>query len=293
MNSLVLQTDFGLVDGAVSAMQGVAKQVHPELEIFNLTHEIPQYDIWSASYRLIQTVGYWPEGTVFVSVVDPGVGSNRRSIAIETHNQQYVITPDNGSLSHLIHAGLVKRAFDIDEVNSRLPQSEESHTFHGRDIYAYNGARLASGETTIEKIGQEIAIDSLVMYDIQDPVVNQGVIHGNVDILDIRFGSLWTNISLELLREQGIDRGYYVLVKIANGDQAVYQNVLKFVRSFAEVSIGEPLVYVNSLTNLAVAINQDSFSNVYNVGYGGEWNIVIKKITKEQFSLFEIDPLEE
>ena len=82
--ALILQTDFGTADGAVSAMYGVAFSVDPELKIFDLTHEIPQYDIWEASYRLIQTVSYWPKGSVFVSVVDPGVGSTRRSIAVET-----------------------------------------------------------------------------------------------------------------------------------------------------------------------------------------------------------------
>lgn len=286
MNLLVLQTDFGLVDGAVSAMKGVAKQVHPQLEIFDLTHDIPQYDIWSASYRLIQTVNYWPKHTVFVSVVDPGVGSARRSIVVETKDEHYVITPDNGSLSHLYHEGNINRAFVIDEVKSRLPHSQESHTFHGRDIYAYNGARLASGEVTVEELGQEIELESLVTFDIENPVVQGRTIRGKIDILDIRFGSLWTNIPLGLLQELDIHRGDYVLVKILHKEQSVYQNMLPFVRSFAEVTLGQPLVYVNSLVNLGVAVNQDSFSALYHIGYGDEWNITIRKITKEQLALF-------
>ena len=88
-NALVLQSDFGTADGAVSAMYGVAVGVSPELRICDLTHEIPQYDIWEASYRLIQTIAYWPEGTVFVSVVDPGVGSERRSIVVRTKGGRY------------------------------------------------------------------------------------------------------------------------------------------------------------------------------------------------------------
>lgn len=286
MNLLVLQTDFGLVDGAVSAMKGVAKQVHPELEIFDLTHDIPQYDIWSASYRLIQTVNYWPKGTVFVSVVDPGVGSSRRSIALETKDGHYVITPDNGTISHLYHEENINRAFAIDEVKSRLPHSQESHTFHGRDIYAYNGARLASGEVTVEELGQEIEIESLIIDEIENPVVKGNTIHGKIDILDIRFGSLWSNIPLELLQEQDIHRGDHILVEILHHDQSVYQNILPFVRSFAEVTLGQPLVYVNSLVNLGVAVNQDSFSALYHIGYGEEWNITIRKITKEQLALF-------
>lgn len=286
MNLLVLQTDFGLVDGAVSAMKGVAKQVHPKLEIFDLTHDIPQYDIWSASYRLIQTVNYWPKGTVFVSVVDPGVGSSRRSIALETKDGHYVITPDNGTISHLYHEENINRAFAIDEVKSRLPHSQESHTFHGRDIYAYNGARLASGEVTVEELGQEIEIESLIIDEIENPVIKGNTIHGKIDILDIRFGSLWSNIPLELLQEQDIHRGDHILVEILHHDQSVYQNILPFVRSFAEVTLGQPLVYVNSLVNLGVAVNQDSFSALYHIGYGEEWNITIRKITKEQLALF-------
>ena len=101
---LIIQTDFGTADGAVCAMYGVSYGVDPELRITDLTHDIPQYDIWEASYRLIQTVNYWPEGSVFVSVVDPGVGSTRRSIVAKTTTGQYIVTPDNGTLTlSLIH----------------------------------------------------------------------------------------------------------------------------------------------------------------------------------------------
>jgi S-adenosylmethionine hydrolase len=94
--ALVFQSDFGVSDGAVSAMYGVAFKVEASLRIFDLTHDIPQYDIWEASYRLVQTVGYWPAGTVFVSVVDPGVGSTRRSVVVRTLSGQYIVTPTTG-----------------------------------------------------------------------------------------------------------------------------------------------------------------------------------------------------
>ena len=286
MNALVLQTDFGLVDGAVSAMYGVAKQVHPQLEIFDLTHDIPQYDIWSASYRLIQTVNYWPKGTVFVSVVDPGVGSHRRSIAVKTTNGQYIITPDNGTLSHLIDQGEIIEARNIDEVKSRLPHSQESHTFHGRDIYAYNGARLAAGEVTFEQLGEVIEVSSLETLTVATAKVEAGALLGTVDILDIRFGSLWTNIPLELVKEQGIVNGDWLFVSISHHQQRVYQNVMQYVRSFAQVEIGQPLVYVNSLNNLGVAVNQDSFSKLYHIEYGSDWEIKIQKVNPEAAQLF-------
>lgn len=97
LKHVVLQTDFGLSDGAVSAMYGVAKSVDPSVQIFDLTHDISPYNIWEASYRLYQTISYWPEETVFVSVVDPGVGTERLSVVVKTNANQYIVTPDNGT----------------------------------------------------------------------------------------------------------------------------------------------------------------------------------------------------
>ena len=96
---VVFQSDFGLKDGAVSAMKGVAMGVSTDLKLFDLTHEIPAYNIWEAAYRLEQTVPYWPAGTVFVSVVDPGVGTTRKSVVLKTKTGQYIVTPYNGTLT--------------------------------------------------------------------------------------------------------------------------------------------------------------------------------------------------
>ena len=118
-NMLVLQTDFGLQDGAVAAMYGVALGVNPELRVFNLTHEIETYNIWNASYRLVQTLQYWPEGTVFVSVVDPGVGSERKSVVAKTKDGKYIVTPNNGTLTH-IHLNIgIDESREIDETKTR------------------------------------------------------------------------------------------------------------------------------------------------------------------------------
>jgi S-adenosylmethionine hydrolase len=100
---LVFQTDFTYKEGAVCAMYGVVKSVDRELEIMDGTHEIPQYDIWSASYRLFQSMCFWPQGTIFVSVVDPGVGTPRKACIAKTADGYYVVTPDNGTLTHLKH----------------------------------------------------------------------------------------------------------------------------------------------------------------------------------------------
>ena len=161
-NLLVLQSDFGLVDGAVSAMVGVALQEEPTLGIHNLTHDITPYNIFEASYRLFQTVEFWPEKTTFVSVVDPGVGSKRKSVVALTKNNQYIVTPDNGTLSYLKNHVGIKAIREISEVENRRKNTEFSYTFHGRDVYAYTGAKLASGHISFEEVGPELSIDRIV-----------------------------------------------------------------------------------------------------------------------------------
>ena len=277
MKPLVLQSDFGHADGAVSAMYGVAVGVCDALKIYDLTHDIPQYDIWEASYRLIQTVRYWPEGTVFVSVVDPGVGSRRRCVVARTASGQYIITPDNGTLTHVKRMMGISQAREIDERVNRLPDSGESYTFHGRDIFAFTGARLAAGVIPFEGVGPAVDVDSLVELPVLEPRCEGDVITGTIDVLDVRFGSLWTNIGRELFGRLHIPYGSRVEATISNGKQTLYKNIIVFARSFAEVNVGEPLLYVNSLDCLAVAINQGSFARAYNIGTGLQWHISLRK----------------
>lgn len=277
-NFLVLQTDFGLADGAVSAMQGVAYTVAPNLTISHLTHDIEPYNIYDASYRLLQTVNYWPAGTVFVSVVDPGVGSSRRSIVAKTKNGQYVVTPDNGSLAHIAKFVGLEAVKEIDEAINRLPHSEKSHTFHGRDVYVYNGAMLAKDEEYFDQLEHEVPTDEIVPLEISEPYLEDETIHGVIDILDIRFGSLWTNIPVDMVEKADIQTGDTISVQIYHQGIKKYDNQLLFGHSFADVAVGETVAYINSLINLAVAINQQNFSETYNIGTGNDWHIQIKKI---------------
>lgn len=276
MNHLVFQTDFGLVDGAVSAMYGVAYSVHPQLNIHDLTHDITPYNIWEASYRLIQTIRYWPQGTVFVSVVDPGVGSDRKSVVVKTASGHYIVTPDNGTLTHVIRFDGIEKVREIDENVNRLPRSGESYTFHGRDVYAYTGARLASGIIDFAEVGPLRDTDSLVRLPIIEPRLDGHAVCGTIDVLDVRFGSLWTNIPRTLFLQTGIQYGDRVSITIENDTRCVYRNIILFARSFADVYVGEALAYVNSLDCVAVAINQGSFARAYNIGTGNSWRIRIE-----------------
>ena len=278
MNPLIFQTDFGAQDGAVSAMYGVAYSACPLLRVFDLTHEIEPYNIWDASYRLVQTVPYWPENSVFVSVVDPGVGSSRRSIAVRTKNGRYIVTPDNGTLTHVKRSIGIAEARVIDETVNRLKGSEESYTFYGRDVYAYTGARLAADLLPFEDVGPAVDPDSVVELPTMPPQEGEGFVTGTIDVLDVRFGSLWTNIPRDMFRKLGIQHGQRVQITIQNDTRTLYRNSIQYARSFAEVYVGEPLLYVNSLDCMAVAINQGSFAKAYSIGTGIHWKISFKKV---------------
>lgn len=278
-NLLVLQSDFGLVDGAVSAMIGVALQESRDLVVHNLTHDITPYNIFEGSYRLFQTVEYWPEGTTFVSVVDPGVGSKRKSVVALTEQNHYIVTPDNGTLSFIKkHVG-IKAVREISEVANRRANTEHSYTFHGRDVYAYTGAKLASGHISFEEVGPELNVADIVEIPTVPTEVGSDFVKGAIDILDVRFGSLWTSITREefyTLNPQFEDR---FEVTIYNNDMLVYQNQVTYGKSFADVRIGQPLLYINSLYRVGLAINQGSFAKAYNIGVGQNWHIEIKRIS--------------
>lgn len=274
---LVFQSDFGLVDGAVSAMKGVAYKVAPELIVSDVTHDITPYNVFEASYRLFQTVDYWPLGTVFVSVVDPGVGSSRKSVVAKTRKGQYIVTPNNGTLTHLNEFVGIEEIREIEERANRLKNSELSYTFHGRDVYAYTGARLASGTITYEEVGPKLDLSEVVSLELHGASRDGTSVTGQIDILDVRFGSLWTSIPYEMFQSLGFEFGDYVEVRIFNNKSLVYVNRIVYGRSFADVMVGMPILYMNSVNHMALAINQGSFAKAYNIGVGSPWTITFAK----------------
>src|SRR5580698_2267879 len=181
---VVYQTDFGLKDGAVSEMKGVSMGVSTDLKLFDLTHEIPAFDIWEAAYRLEQTVRYWPAGTVFVSVVDPGVGTTRKSVVLKTKSGHFIVTPDNGTLTLIAESLGIAELRQIDEAVNRRKDSQKSYTFHGRDVYAYTGARLAAGVIRYEQVGPSLP-PKVVSIPYQKASLEGKKIKGTVAILDI------------------------------------------------------------------------------------------------------------
>lgn len=272
---LVFQTDFTYKEGAVSSMYGVVKTVDRELEIMDGTHELPQYDTWSASYRLYQSLQFWPEGTIYVSVVDPGVGTKRRACVAKTVDGYYVVTPDNGSLTHVKRFIGIEAVREIDESVNRLrgKGTEGVAIFHGRDLFGYTAARLASGIIDFEGVGPEYPVDEIVEHEILEPVVSKGNVKGIFEINDPNFGNLWTNIPLKTFEEAGFSYGQDVQVTVRHDGEVVFDKKVLFHKSFGYAEKGAPMVYNNELMKIALAVSQGSFCEEYGIGYGSEWTV--------------------
>jgi S-adenosylmethionine hydrolase len=273
---VVFQSDFGLKDGAVSAMKGVAMGVSTDLKLFDLTHDIPAYNIWEASYRLEQTVPYWPAGTVFVSVVDPGVGTTRKSVVLKTKTGQFIVTPDNGTLTLIAASQGIAEIRQIDEVLNRRKNSQESYTFHGRDVYAYTAARLAAGVITYEQVGPKLP-DTVVRIPFQQAQKEGNILKGTIAILDVEYGNIWTNIGGGLFNQLGLSYGNLLHVDIFHNQDKVYSGDMPYSQTFGGVNKGQPLAYLNSLLQLSFALNQGDFAKTYSVGSGSDWRVEVWK----------------
>lgn len=274
---LVFQTDFTYKEGAVSAMYGVVKTVDRELEIFDATHEIPQYDTWSASYRLLQYLPFWPKGTVFVSVVDPGVGTQRRACVARTANGCYVVTPDNGTLTHVRKEFGILEVRSIDETRNRLPSTRGVAIFHGRDLFGYTAARLASGIIDYEGVGPAYPVEEIVTHPIPEPAAEPGRIRGIFEIDDPNFGNLWSNIPLEMMERSGFRYGDRVHALVCRGEEKVFEGDVPFCQSFGYAQKGAPMLYNNEMMKVGMAVTQGSLAKEYGIGYGPEWTVELTK----------------
>lgn len=274
---LVFQTDFTKKEGAVSAMYGVVKSVDRTLEILESTHEIPRFDIWSASYRLYQPILFWPEGTVFVSVVDPGVGTARKPCVAKTASGHYIVTPDNGSLTHVKkHVGLIEvREIDLGRHRLNKNGNQDVAIFHGRDVFAHCAAKLAAGIITYEEVGKAYPVEDVVALPIVGSQVTYHCAWGICEIDDPNFGNVWTNIPTGEALDNGFAYGGRYRVEITGRGQTLFDEVLPLVHTFGEAAVGEPLLYNDELNRLALAVNQGHFVNRYGVGYGNDYQITI------------------
>ncbi len=274
---LVFQTDFGLKDGAVAAMRGIAVGVNARLPLHDLSHENTPFDIWEGAYRLKQAAPFWPAGTVFVSVIDPGVGTERRSVVLRTKSGHYFVSPDNGTLSLVAEELGVAEVRRIDEAKHMRPGAERSYTFHGRDLFAFVGAKLAAGMIAFADVGP-VQDAPLVVLRLPEARLEKGVLHGAVPALDFRFGNVWTNIGEDLFAQLRPRVGERFRVVVARSGETVFAGEVSYAKTFGDVPAGAPLIYLNSRLNVSLALNVGDFAARYRIGSGAAWSVRLERI---------------
>lgn len=279
MNSaIVMQTDFTKDTADVCTMHGVCMMVDPTLRIFDNTHSIPSFDTYQASLDLKYVVDFWPEGTVFVSVVDPTVGTARRACVAKLKNGSYVVTPDNGSLTHLKKYVGIDEVRVIDETVNRLPSTKKVSIFHGRDLFAYCAAKLAAGKITFEEVGESYSVDEIIVHDLVEPYEESGKMFGMISTADDHFGLICSNIPCETFEEKGIKNGDILEVEIWNNESLIYNGKVPLQPSFGYVNVGEPVIVISETQHMEIAINRGNMTKIYGVGCGPNWLISFKKV---------------
>ena len=272
---IAMQTDFGV--GGGSAMRGTCLKVDPELEVYEITHTIDKFNVRAAGRSLHNIVPYWPEGTVFVSVVDPGVGTSRRSCVARLSNGSYIVTPDNGTLTYVKERFGITAVRMIDESVNRLKGSEDVHIFHGRDVYAYCGARLAAGIIDFEGVGPEYPVDEIVEADYIRPGKKDREVSGMINEAGEHFGLIGTNIPFSWLAESGMNYGDTVRVTVLEDDRPVLDREMPLVRTFGDVPVGSPLVFSSEMRTVMMAVNQGNATREFCIGFGPKWKMTVRK----------------
>ena len=256
--TIVFMTDFGVVDDSVAICRGVMYGIMPDVRIVDLTHQVTPFSIVDGARFLFGATPYFPAGTVFVVVVDPTVGSSRKAIVAKSKRGQYFVLPDNGLLT------LVEQRDGIEAVHEiKNPEwmigSKLSSTFHGRDIFSPVGAHMARGDDWT-KVGPEMAVKDLVRLDWKVATLDERGLSAMVIATDGPFGNLVTNVDGNEFLKLGYERGQEVSVKV--GDKEMK---MKFVKTFSDVPLNQPLLYIDSRGHLGLAVNQNSFAATYGI----------------------------
>lgn len=276
---VVLMTDFGIDNMGTAAMEGVISSIDNELICTNLTHRIEPFNTWQASGALMYVVPFWPAGTVFVSVVDPGVGTQRRASVAKLKNGCYVVTPDNGTLTHMYYKVGIEAIREIDETVNRLKGTEGTSIFHGRDLFAYCAGKLAAGVIDFEGVGPEYPVSEVVLHDaLFNPNITPGCAEGIITQAIPQFGNLNMNIPIDAFNEAGFQFGDTVHVTIVHEGKVHFDGNVLYEKSFGYVKQGEPIIFNGSMLYLGMALNQGHFANTYGIGDGETWKVRIVKI---------------
>lgn len=260
---VILMTDYGTDSIYVGIIKGAIYSKFPGAKIDSITNDVPSFDIAAGAYLLVEAAGEYPKGTVFVTIVDPGVGTERKSIVVETNSGYCFVGPDNGLVTLAAEKFGVKQVREL--TNAELWRAETTSTvFHGRDIYGPVGASLASG-VPVEKAGPKL--DSIVKLELMRSTVENGVATGKVMRSD-PYGNLVTNVNAADLQSLGIALGDSIDVAIGASNWTA-----PFKRTYAEVPEGSRLVVVQSSGFVECAINKGSLADAIKEGFGSKVTI--------------------
>jgi S-adenosyl-L-methionine hydrolase (adenosine-forming) len=251
-------TDFGVVDDSVAICKGVMYSITPNLRIVDLTHQVKVFSIADGARFLYGATAYYPSGTVFVVVIDPGVGTTRKAIVAKSKRGQYFVLPDNGLMTLVQDRDGIEAVHEITNRDWMIGAALSS-TFHGRDIFSPVGAHLARGEDWTQ-VGPEVAAQSLVRLDLKTATLEARGLSGEVIATDGPFGNLVTNIKGEEFLKLGYERGQEVPVTIGSREMSI-----PFVKTFGDVPLNKPLLYIDSRGRLGLAVNQGSFAAAYGI----------------------------
>jgi len=254
MGIIVLLTDFGLNDNFVGVMKGVIYGINPEVRIVDLSHQIESHNIQEAAFLLRSSYSYFPEGAVFLVVVDPGVGTERKSIIVETEKYLF-LAPDNGVLSFLLERD-IKRIIRI--ANERYFVKPVSHTFHGRDIFAPVAAHLSKGEK-IENFGSQIS--DIEKIKLPKPEVEKNRLSGEVIYVD-RFGNLITNINKDTFLRFVRGKKFQIVIGKAK--------ISKISSSYEEGKEGLPIALFGSFDSLEISLYRNNASRNLDLNKGSK-----------------------
>jgi S-adenosylmethionine hydrolase len=258
--TIVFMTDFGTANDAVAICRAVIYGIVPEVRLTDITHQVTPYSIEEASRFLLGVTPYYPAGTIFLTVVDPGVGTTRKAIIAKSKKGQYFIAPDNGVLTLTLDRDGLDSAREITNQNWMI-QAAVSSTFHGRDIFSPAAAHLAAG-WDYNLVGP--ALPELVRFTTKTATVTEKGVAGDLIGLDDPFGSLISDVTREDFQKLGYVVGDKVLVQI-NKKPAT----LPYGKTFMDVPVGESLLYVDSRGRVGIAINQGNYAKKFNIEIPG------------------------
>src|ERR1700704_6280514 len=254
--TIVFMTDFGVLDDSVAICKGVMYGITPNLRIVDLTHQVTPYSIQDGARFLFGATPYYPAGSVFVVVIDPGVGSARKPVVVKSKRGQFFVLPDNGLMTMVEDRDGIEGIREITNQDWMIG-AKISSTFHGRDIFSPVGSRIARGDDWTQ-VGPELK--QLVRLDLKPAKVDDKGLTGDVIALDGPFGNLVTNIDAEDFRKLGYQRGDKLRVTIAGREIE-----MPFVKTFSDVPLKQPLLFIDSRGRVSFAVNQGSFAAAYGI----------------------------